>query len=137
MDSEDLQDVTNEDGKSLTWRHIMLGFWWLHDVIQNSRPDFEKYRSTLFMVATETKFGQRCGNQWLWLYGCGCGRLEDPHYIDVIMGAMASQITKPHDCLLNGLSMNAQMEENIKAPRHWPLWGEFTGDRWIPHTKGQ
>ena len=21
------------------------------------------------------------------------------------------------------------MIENIKAPRHWPLWGEFTGDR--------
>ena len=19
----------------------------------------------------------------------------------------------------------------MKAPRHWPLWGEFTGDRWI------
>ena len=27
--------------------------------------------------------------------------------------------------------------KNIKAPRHWPLWGEFTGDRWIPLTKGQ
>ena len=26
---------------------------------------------------------------------------------------------QPHNCLL------------IKAPRHWPLWGEFTGDRWI------
>ena len=22
-------------------------------------------------------------------------------------------------------------------PRHWPLWGEFTGNRWIPRTKGQ
>ena len=28
-------------------------------------------------------------------------------------------------------------QENIKAPRHWPLWGEFTGDRWTPCTKGQ
>ena len=28
-------------------------------------------------------------------------------------------------------------KENIKAPRHLPLWGEFTGDRWIPHTQGQ
>ena len=27
--------------------------------------------------------------------------------------------------------------KNTKAPRHWPLWGEFTGDRWIPRTKGQ
>ena len=33
--------------------------------------------------------------------------------------------------------VQAQIKENINAPRHWPLWGEFTGDRWIPHTKGQ
>ena len=26
----------------------------------------------------------------------------------------------------------AQIKENIKAPRHWPLCGEFTGDRWSP-----
>ena len=29
------------------------------------------------------------------------------------------------------------MKENIKAPRHWPLCGGFTGDRRIPRTKGQ
>ena len=23
------------------------------------------------------------------------------------------------------------------GPRHWPLRGEFTGDRWIPHTNDQ
>ena len=28
-------------------------------------------------------------------------------------------------------------QRNIRAPRHWPLWGEFTGHRWIPHTKDQ
>ena len=27
-------------------------------------------------------------------------------------------------------------KNNIKAPRHWPLWGEFTGDWWISRTKG-
>ena len=43
---------------------------------------------------------------------------------------------QPHDCLLNRL-FKAQIKENIKAPRYWPLWGEFTGDRWIPRTKGQ
>ena len=25
-----------------------------------------------------------------------------------------------------------QIKENIIAPHHWPLWGEFTGDRWSP-----
>ena len=33
--------------------------------------------------------------------------------------------------------IQAQIKENIKAPRHWPLWGEFAGNRWIPLTKGQ
>ena len=28
--------------------------------------------------------------------------------------------------------IQAQIKENIKAPRHWPLCGEFTGHRWIP-----
>ena len=40
------------------------------------------------------------------------------------------------DCLLNR-SFKARIKENIKAPCHWPLWGEFTGHRWIPLTKGQ
>ena len=26
---------------------------------------------------------------------------------------------------------------NHQPPRHWPLCGEFTGDRWIPRTNGQ
>ena len=24
-----------------------------------------------------------------------------------------------------------------QIPHHWPLWGKFTGNLWIPHTKGQ
>ena len=31
---------------------------------------------------------------------------------------------QPHDCLLNRLLV--QIKENIKAPRRWPLCGEFT-----------
>ena len=33
-------------------------------------------------------------------------------------------------------SIQGQIKVN-KAPRHWPSCGEFTGDRWIPRTKGQ
>ena len=32
---------------------------------------------------------------------------------------------------------SAQIKENIKVPCHWPLWGELTGHRWIPLTRGQ
>ena len=33
--------------------------------------------------------------------------------------------------------IQGQIKENIKAPRHWPLCGEFTSDQWIPRTNGQ
>ena len=56
------------------------------------------------------------------------------HYSDVIMGAMASQITGVS--IVYSSPYSAQIKENIKAPRHWPLWEEFTGDRWVPLTKG-
>ena len=56
------------------------------------------------------------------------------HYNDVIMGAMASQITS---LFLFTPFIQAQIKEDIKAPRYWPLCGEFTGDRWISRTKGQ
>ena len=32
--------------------------------------------------------------------------------------------------------VQAPIKENIKAQRHWPLWVESTGDRWITLTKG-
>ena len=39
--------------------------------------------------------------------------------------------------LLTQLFVQVQIKENIKAPRHWPLWGKFNGDRWISRTKSQ
>ena len=51
------------------------------------------------------------------------------------MGAMASQITS---LMIDYLPfIQPQTKENIKAPRPWPLFGEFIGDRWIPRTNGQ
>ena len=49
------------------------------------------------------------------------------HYNDVTMSAMVSQFT--------GVSIVCSTL--INAPRHWHLCGEFTGNRWIPRTKGQ
>ena len=75
------------------------------------------------------------------------------HYNDVIMGAIASQITsltivysivysvadqRKHQSsaslafvreIHRGPFIQVQIKENIKAPRHWPLCGKFTGDR--------
>ena len=56
------------------------------------------------------------------------------HYYDVLMGAMASK--SPASRLFTQPFIQTQIRANIKAPRHWPLCGEFTGDRWIPRTNG-
>ena len=46
-------------------------------------------------------------------------------------------LKSPASRLFTQQFIQAQIKENIKAPHHWPLCGEFTGDQWIPHTKGQ
>ena len=53
------------------------------------------------------------------------------------MEGMASQITSLMIVYPTVYSGADQRKQNIKALRHWPLWGEFTGDQWIPRTKGQ
>ena len=64
------------------------------------------------------------------------------HYNDVMMSVMASQMSMSLSQITNLTIVYLTVylgadQRNIKAPRHWPLWGEFTGDRWIPDTKGQ
>ena len=55
------------------------------------------------------------------------------HYSDVIKWRLKSPALR----LFIQTFIQVQIKENIKALRHWPLWGEFTGDQWNPHTKGQ
>ena len=52
------------------------------------------------------------------------------HYNDVIMGAIASQITSL--TIVYSTVYSAQIKENIKAPRHWPLCGKVTGTGEFP-----
>ena len=59
------------------------------------------------------------------MYKCRTG------HCSVIMSRMASQITG--DTIVHS-TVQAQIKENTKAPRHWPLWGESTGDQWIPRS---
>ena len=50
---------------------------------------------------------------------------------DVVMGTVASQITSLIP-LFTQPFIQAQIKENIKAPRHWTLCGEFTGTGEFP-----
>ena len=51
------------------------------------------------------------------------------HYCDVIMSVASSQITGVL-IICSTVSSGAD-QRNFKAPRHWPLWGESTGDRLV------
>ena len=42
------------------------------------------------------------------------------------------RLKSPASPLFTQLFIRAQIKESIKAPRHWLLWGEFIGYRWIP-----
>ena len=69
---------------------------------------------------------------------CSCAHypnLVKTHYTDVIMGAIAFQITSL--TIVYSTVYSGADQRNIKAPRHWPLWGEVIGHRWIPRTNGQ
>ena len=50
----------------------------------------------------------------------------ETNYSDVTMSAMASQMTS---ITIIYSTVCSGAEENIKAPHHGPLCGEFTGDR--------
>ena len=45
-------------------------------------------------------------------------------YVDKVV---AQKLKWPASRLFTQASIQTQMKENIKAPRHWPLCGEFTG----------
>ena len=56
------------------------------------------------------------------------------HYNDVQWALW--RLKSPTSWLFTQPFVQAQItKKNIKAPRHLPLWGEFTCDRWIPCTK--
>ena len=109
------------------------------------RYDFEKSQGFFFFIRqyswskTEIKSGNRlhykCIQFWKSSWYTIPGSFKEfalicfifCHYSDVIMSAMASQVT-----MFTQPFMQVLIKENINAPRHWPLWGEL-----IPRTKGQ
>ena len=76
------------------------------------------------------------------LASCICGRWDEPEKKkwEMILHwrhnkTIPSQITSVS--IVYSTVCSAEDQRNIKALLHWLLRGEFTGDRWIPHTKGQ
>ena len=58
------------------------------------------------------------------------GDINERHYGDVTMGTVASQITSLN--IVYSTVYSGADQRNTKAPRHWPLCGEFTGTGEFP-----
>ena len=83
-----------------------------------------------------------CLNQWLIVYRriyawLGLNELTTHYRANFIITVRSWWARWCLKSPASRLFVQAQVRENIKALRHWPFWGEFTGDRWIPLTKGQ
>ena len=63
----------------------------------------------------------------------GCNALET---ITLTSQWARWRLKSPASLLFTQLLVQARIKDNIKAPRHWPLRGECTGDQWVPLTKG-
>ena len=57
------------------------------------------------------------------------------YYSDVIMSVLASQISGVS--IVYWTVWSGADQRKHQSPTSRPLWGEFTGDRWIPGTNGQ
>ena len=67
---------------------------------------------------------------WLWSINWTVGGIQILfHDRDIRKATQISSLTIVYSTVYSG--------ENNKAPRQWPLCGDFTGDRWTPRTNGQ
>ena len=81
----------------------------------------------------------RCLVKW-YTYGynfLGFSHTEIEPFITMTSKWQRWRLKSPASRLFTQLFIQTQIKKTPKAPRHWPLCGEFTGDRWIPRTNGQ
>ena len=68
---------------------------------------------------------------WIWLHDID----GHDHYNGVIMSALPSQITSVS--IVYSTVCSGANQRKHQSSASLALWREFTGDRWIPRTKGQ
>ena len=98
-----------------------------HSFHNARNPQFEPFHQ--FKIGQEWR---RVKRRKIPLLPGSLGHYSAPHYSDVIMSAMASQITGV--LIVYWTVCSGADQRNTKAPRHWSVWGEITGDRWIPRS---
>ena len=105
-----------------------------------------KYNFTVWNQSTSAAqiSGYRKKPFWLWetqvenlnaIWYMPC-LTQNTHFNDIMSKWARWRLKSPASRLFTQPFIQAQIKEIIKAPRHWPLCGDFNDDRWIPRTKG-
>ena len=132
----------------LIWTSCTLLCFFAHD-------DVIKWTSSngsIFRI-TGPLWGQSTGHRWIplttrclfsliyawtngWVNNRDAGDLRHHHaYHDVTVMRFYSCMAQAKSCNLQTLAQHDDVIKWKHFPRNWPLSGEFTGHRWIPHTK--
>ena len=99
--------------KVVTGNSLKAGAWYMYlyrDVVRHSLSDFSQ---------RNTRSNQSVA----------------PHCSDVMLGVMASQITR--FTIVYSTVYSGADQRNHQSPASLAFVREFTGERWIPHTNGQ
>ena len=91
-----------------------VSIWWRHHVLISQRP-----RSSNDLWVNIGSDNGRLGTEQVNAWTLSLQRRHN--------GSDGVSNHQPFHCLLNRL-FRRRWKKNIKAPRHWPLCGEFTGD---------
>ena len=111
-----------------------VSIWWRHHVSNDECYIISSVDLQCPSVRI-TKTHERNFMKFLWLvwHGTCLGVILVSNGSKFLKGRQRRRLKK----MFSNSFDQAQIKDNIKAPRHWPLWGECYGDRWIPLTNGQ
>ena len=109
------------------WTHDVWYMWYMY---QNHLGLFIYLFLLFYFLFYFIFLGGGWGWGWQWY-----NHVFVQHCNDVTMSAIASLITSLPIVFSTVYSDADRRKHQSSALR--PLWGEFTGDQWIPHTKSQ
>ena len=112
--------------------------WYLDSFHFNNVIGWSYYLCTIYVTYSEVLSKFACTTYPIVSHSGACHRVchsSHKHYNDVIMSAMASQITSltiEYSTVYSGAD-----KRKHQSSASLPSWGEFTGDRWIPAQRAR
>ena len=118
-----LSHISRSLGPARHRLRIVLSLWNLTDASAAFTKFIDKFQSDIIILTSDGYFDV---NNGYYLVVWTLSLVPYLHYSAVIMGVMASQITSL--TIVNSTVYSDTDQIKIKSLRHWPLYGEFTGN---------